>query len=62
LKISSVVFGAGPSGVMVVKVAAGTRSPTLMVMAVFLSQWLANGERMFLDDAAGERWAGRAGI
>jgi hypothetical protein len=28
---------------MVLKVAGGTRSPTLIVMMVFLSQWLANG-------------------
>jgi threonine dehydrogenase-like Zn-dependent dehydrogenase len=45
LKISSLVFGAGPSGVMVLKVAAGMRSPTLIVMVVFLSQIVGKRER-----------------
>src|SRR5262249_28571925 len=43
--MSSLVFCARPSGVMVLKVAAGTRSPTLIVMVVFLSQFVGKRER-----------------
>ena len=37
LKISSVVFGFGPSPVITVKVALGRRSPTLIAMISILS-------------------------
>ena len=40
LNISSVVFGFGPSAVITVNVALGTRSPTLMAMMLPLLGWL----------------------
>src|SRR6185295_15005129 len=40
LKMSSVVFGFGPSAVITVKLALGMRSPTLMVMIEPLVGWL----------------------
>ena len=58
LKISSVVFGFGPSAVMTRNVALGRRSPTLMGMARILSvSWFG---RPFRRRAAAQ-WRGKIG-
>jgi hypothetical protein len=54
-------LGAGPSGVIVLKVAAGTRSPTLIVI-VFLSQSLTNGNVALPRRCGRPGSSGRAGI
>src|SRR5262245_19231501 len=63
LKMSSVVFHAGPSGVITRNFASGTRSPTLMGMVVILSllELLLRWTLVFsLAHAAGPRLHGHA--
>src|SRR5688572_19314056 len=50
LKISSVVFGLGPSPVITVKVAVGTLSPTLIAMDRFLSRYRLGTEQIWVLD------------